>query len=62
MTTPEAQFDPRAVLAAFQRADAAFVVIGGLARVIRGVDEVTDGVDICPSRVAANRDRVQASP
>ena len=24
MTTPEAEFDPRAVLAAFQRADAAF--------------------------------------
>ena len=61
MTTPEAGFDPRAVLAAFQRADAAFVVIGGLARVIRGVDEMTDGVDICPSRVAANRDRVQTA-
>ena len=63
MSTPEVEprFDPRGVLASFQRADVAFVVIGGLARVIRGSDEVTDGVDICPSRVAANRDRVQAA-
>jgi hypothetical protein len=63
VTTPEVapRFDPRAVLASFQRADVAFVVIGGLARVIRGTDELTDGVDICPSRVAVNRDRVQAA-
>ena len=26
-----------------------YVLIGGLARVIRGTDEVTSGVDVCPS-------------
>ena len=58
---PGSRFDPRAVLAALQRAGATFVVIGGLARVIRGADEVTHGVDICPSLVEANRARVQAA-
>jgi hypothetical protein len=42
-------FDPRRVLATFDRNIVEYVVIGGLARVIRGTDEVTDGVDICPS-------------
>jgi len=57
----EARFDPRAVLIAFQRAEATFVVIGGLARVIRGADEVTYGVDICPSPQTANSSRVQSA-
>lgn len=57
----KSEFDPWAVLAAFQRAEAVFVVIGGLARVIRGSDEVTWGVDICPSLLAGNHDRVQAA-
>jgi hypothetical protein len=49
------------VLAALQRAEATIVLIGGLARVIRGADELTDGVDICPSLLLANRGRVQAA-
>lgn len=57
----EARFDPRAVLAALQRAEVVFVLIGGLARVIRGSDEVTYGVDICPSLLPANRERLQAA-
>jgi hypothetical protein len=63
VTKPEEglRFDPRAVLAALQRAEASFVVIGGLARVIRGADEVTYGVDVCPSLVEANGRRVQAA-
>ena len=58
---PVSGFDPWVVLAAFQRAEAVFVVIGGLARVIRGSDEVAWGVDICPSLVDATRPRVQAA-
>lgn len=57
----EPAFDPREILAAFQRAEAQFVVIGGLARVIRGADEVTYGVDVCPSLLTASGDRVQAA-
>jgi hypothetical protein len=42
-------FDPRALLAMLSRNYVSYVLIGGLARVIRGTDELTDGVDICPS-------------
>jgi hypothetical protein len=49
------------MMAAFQRAEVAFVVIGGLARVIRGADEITYGVDICPSPLKANGPRFTAA-
>ena len=42
-------FDPRGLLAALHRNDVSYVLIGGLARVIRGTDEVTSGVDVCPA-------------
>jgi hypothetical protein len=51
-------FDPRAILAALERNYLDYVVIGGLARVIRGTDETTAGVDICPSFAAANLQRL----
>jgi hypothetical protein len=35
-------------LAALHRNYVNYVLIGGLARVIRGADEVTGGVDVCP--------------
>jgi len=44
-----AAFDPRAILSALQAHDVTFVLIGGLARVARGSDEITTGVDICPT-------------
>jgi hypothetical protein len=47
-------FDPRGVLAALHRNYVSYVLIGGLARVIRGVDEVTSGVDVCPSLRSEN--------
>jgi hypothetical protein len=45
---PSDSFDPRALLAALDRNYVPYVLIGGFARVIRGTDELTDGVDICP--------------
>jgi hypothetical protein len=48
MPTPSDPFDPRALLAALDRNYVPYVLIGGFARVIRGTDELTDGVDICP--------------
>jgi hypothetical protein len=54
-------FDPRSMLTALQAAAASCVVIGGLARVARGSDEVTTGVDICPSLQAANLARLEAA-
>lgn len=52
------QFDPRALLSVLDRHRVAFVVIGGLARVIEGADEVTRGVDITPSTKPENLRRL----
>jgi len=41
-------FDPIALLQALDRQRVAYIVIGGLGRVIHGSDELTDGLDIVP--------------
>jgi hypothetical protein len=57
-SAPEHSFDPRAILASLERSRTDYVVIGGLARVLRGADEVTDGVDICPSLTGGSLDHL----
>jgi hypothetical protein len=52
-------FDPRALLAALDRSYLSYVLIGGLARVVRGADELTSGVDICPSLRPENLARLE---
>jgi hypothetical protein len=52
-------FDPRAILAALEREYVAYVLIGGLARILRGADETTAGADISPSLRASNLPRLQ---
>src|ERR687892_1117424 len=54
-------FDPRGLLAALHRNYVSYVLIGGLARVIRGTDELTAGVDICPSLRPENVERLGAA-
>ena len=51
-------FEPRGLLAALDRNYVSYVLIGGLARVIRGTDEITDGVDICLSVRQENLERL----
>jgi hypothetical protein len=51
-------FDPRGLLAALHRNYVDYVLIGGLARVIRGTDEMTSGADICPSLRSENVGRL----
>jgi hypothetical protein len=58
MAAAEHEFDPRAILAVLERNYVNYVLIGGLARVIRGADEVTRGVDISPSFARENLDRL----
>lgn len=41
--------DPYAIIATLERHRVGFVVLGGLARVIHGADEITHGLDITPS-------------
>jgi hypothetical protein len=55
------RFDPKSILTALQAGAVSCVVIGGLARVARGSDEVTTGVDICPSLLPANIVRLQTA-
>jgi hypothetical protein len=59
--TGDQRSDPRSILTGLQAAGVLSVVIGGLARVARGSDEVTTGVDICPSLLPANLARLQAA-
>lgn len=51
-------FDPRAIIGALERNYVEYVVIGGLARVLRGSFETTRGVDVCPSLGQGNLERL----
>lgn len=55
------RFDPLGVLAAFERQRASCVVVGALARVLQGADELTRGVDVTPSLREKNLERVEAA-
>lgn len=52
-------FDPYAILQEFERARVSYVVVGTLARVIQGSDEVTRGVDLTPSLRPENLERLE---
>jgi hypothetical protein len=54
-------FDPYAILGALERHQVAYVLIGGLARVLHGSDEVTHGVDITPAIRPSNFQRLRAA-
>jgi hypothetical protein len=56
-----AHFDPYAILHELDRARVSFVVIGALARVIQGSDEVTRGFDLTPSMRVQNLERLEAA-
>jgi hypothetical protein len=51
-------FDPYAILAALERQRVSYVLIGGLARVIQGTEELTHGLDLAPSLRAENLRRL----
>jgi hypothetical protein len=52
-------FDPYALLATLERRRVTYIVIGAFARIIRGADEVTDGLDIAPSLREENLRRLE---
>ncbi len=58
---PEERFDPLAIVAAFERERASYVLVGALARVLQGADELTRGVDLTPSLREKNLERVDAA-
>ncbi len=54
-------FDPHAILTALERRRVTYVVIGSFARVIRGAEELPDGLDIVPSPREQNLQRLEDS-
>ncbi len=60
MAEPE-RFDPLAIVAAFERQGASYVLVGALARILQGADELTRGVDLTPSLREKNLERVEAA-
>jgi hypothetical protein len=55
------RFDPYAILRELESERVSYVIVGGLARVIQGSDELTDGVDLAPSPRQRNLERLQAA-
>ncbi len=55
------RFDPYAILHALEDERVSYVIIGGLARVLQGSDELTHGLDLTPSPRAKNLERLQAA-
>jgi hypothetical protein len=51
-------FDPYALLTALERRRVTYVLIGGLARIIQGTEELTHGLDLAPSLRAENLRRL----
>ena len=54
-----APFDPYAILTALERHRVAYLVIGALARVIHGTDEIAHELETTPSRQPPNLTRLQ---
>jgi hypothetical protein len=55
----QSKFDPLGILATLDQHRVSYVVVGGLARVIQGAEEVTRGVDVVPSMRAENLRRLE---
>jgi hypothetical protein len=53
------RFDPYALLHELHDKHVTYVIVGGLARVLRGSDEVTRNIDITPHDSAQNLGRLQ---
>jgi hypothetical protein len=61
MSDPAASFNPVVIIGALERNYVDYVLIGGLAQVLRGADIVMTGVDICPSFAKGNLERLNAA-
>jgi hypothetical protein len=52
-------FDPYALLAALERRRVTYILIGSFARIVRGAEELPDGIDLVPSGRAENLRRLE---
>jgi hypothetical protein len=53
-----ARFDPYAMVGELERAGVYYVIVGALARVLHGADEVTRGLDLTPALRPQNLERL----
>ncbi len=58
MAESRLSFDPLGLLQTLHRHRVTFVVVGSLARIIQGADEMTDGLDIVPAMREENLRRL----
>jgi len=56
-----ARFDPYQILHALEQEGVSYVIVGGLARVLRGSDELTHGIDLAPSPRPKNLERLESA-
>ena len=56
-----APFDPHAILAALERRRVSYIVVGSFARIIRGAEELPDGIDLVPSNRIENLRRLEGT-
>lgn len=52
-------FDPYAILAALERRRVTYILIGSFGRVVRGAEELPDGIDLVPSGRLENLCRLE---
>lgn len=57
----EVRFAPERILRVLAEHDVEYVLIGGLAAVVHGADQVTQDVDVTPKNQPANLDRLSAA-
>ena len=55
------KFDPLGLLATLDRHRVAYIVVGAVARVVQGAEEITRGVDVVPSMKPENLRRLDAA-
>ena len=61
MADASTKFDPLGLFSTLDRHRVAYIVVGAFARVVRGADEVTRGVDIVPSTKPENLRRLESA-
>lgn len=57
--TESSPFDPYAILAALERRRVTYIVVGSFARVVRGAEELPEGIDLVPSGRGENLRRLE---
>jgi hypothetical protein len=61
MAEPKQPFDPVAILSALDRHRVNYILVGTFAGVLRGTDEIADGIELVPSTRPENLRRLESA-